>query len=61
MFCRCFWTDNQKRMLVFEDLTAQGFKNVDKTQGLSKTEMKMTFSKLAQWHAGTATLLLTVC
>lgn len=53
--------DIEKRMLVFEDLRPQGFKGVDKSAGLNIEHMKMTFSNLAKWHAGTATLLLTVC
>lgn len=58
---RCFRTDLEKRVLVFEDLRSQGFGNVvDKAAGLDMDQMKMTLSNLAKWHAGTATLLLTV-
>lgn len=59
--CRCYITDIERRMLVFEDLRNQQFKNVDRIFGLDTDHMKLTLHSLAKWHAGTATLLLTVC
>lgn len=53
-------TDIEKRMLVFEDLRALQFKSEDKIRGLDINHLKLTLSTLAKWHAGTATLLLTV-
>lgn len=47
-------------MLVLEDLRFQGFKSVDSIYGLDMEHMKMALLNLAKWHAGTATLLLTV-
>lgn len=52
--------DVEKRMLVFEDLRVQQFKSVDKTLGLDMEHLKLSLLTLAKWHAGTATLLLTV-
>lgn len=52
--------DIDKRMLVFEDLRKQKFKNFDRMQGLDSEHIKLSLSLLAKWHAGTATLLLTV-
>lgn len=47
-------------MLVFEDLRYQQFKSADRMYGLDTEHMKLTLENLAKWHAGTATLLLTV-
>lgn len=52
--------DIKKRMLVFEDLREQQFKCEDKFSGLNVEHLKLVLSTLAKWHAGTATLLLTV-
>lgn len=52
--------DIKKRMLVFEDLREQQFKCEDKFSGLNVEHLKLALSTLAKWHAGTATLLLTV-
>lgn len=47
-------------MLVLEDLRAQQFQLVNSSVGLDAEHLKLTLSTLAKWHAGTATLLLTV-
>lgn len=52
--------DIEKRMLVFEDLREHQFKSEDKMYGLDVEHLKLTLLTLAKWHAGTATLLLTV-
>lgn len=52
--------DIDKKMLVFEDLRMQKFKSFDRMQGLDSEHTKLSLSLLAKWHAGTATLLLTV-
>lgn len=48
-------------MLVFEDLRERNFRNVDNMFGLDLKHFKLSLSSLAKWHAGTATLLTTVC
>lgn len=47
-------------MLVFEDLRNDHFKIVNRMVGLDADHLKVTLLTLAKWHAGTATLLLTV-
>lgn len=53
-------TDVEKRFLVFEDLRSKKFNCADKANGLDMEHLRLAFSNLAKWHAGTATLLLTV-
>lgn len=57
---RCFMTDAKTKMLVLEDLRAKQFKIVNSALGLDAEHLKLTLSTLAKWHAGNATLLLTV-
>lgn len=57
---RCFMADIGKSMLVFEDLRNDQFKSVNSMTGLDTEHLKLTLLTLAKWHAGTATLLLTV-
>lgn len=52
--------DVEKNMLVFEDLRNDQFKIVNRMFGLNMDQLKLTLVTLAKWHAGTATLLLTV-
>lgn len=52
--------DINKKMIVLEDLRVQQFQLVDSRAGLDAEHLKLTLSALAKWHAGTATLLLTV-
>lgn len=47
-------------MLVFEDLRDDQFKAINSMTGLDTDQLKLTLLTLAKWHAGTATLLLTV-
>lgn len=60
-FQRCILADNDKRMLVFEDLREQDYRNADRANGLDGEHIKLALVNLAKWHAGTATLLLNVC
>lgn len=53
-------SDIEKSMLVFEDLRDDQFKIVNSMAGLDTEHLKLTLLTLAKWHAGTATLLLTV-
>lgn len=53
-------SDAEKKMLVLEDLRVQQFKIVNSMIGLDAEHLKLTLLTLAKWHAGTATLLLTV-
>lgn len=53
-------SDIERCMLVFEDLRDDEFKAVKSMIGLDVEHLKITLSLLAKWHAGTATLLLTV-
>lgn len=53
-------SDIEKHMLVFEDLRDDQFKAIDSMIGLNTDQLKLTLVTLAKWHAGTATLLLTV-
>lgn len=57
---RCFTADAEKKMLVLEDMRAQQFRIVDSCVGLDTDHLKLALLTLAKWHAGTATLLLTV-
>lgn len=57
---RCCMTDSKKKMLVLEDMREQHFKTVHSADGLDADHLKLTLLTLAKWHAGTATLLLTV-
>lgn len=57
---RCYMTDTTEKMLVLEDLRANQFKIVNSMVGLDAEHLKLTLLTLARWHAGTATLLLTV-
>lgn len=52
--------DIEKNMLVFEDLRDGQFNAVNSMIGLDAEHLKLTLLTLAKWHAGTATLLLTV-
>lgn len=52
--------DIEKSMLVFEDLRNDQFKIENRMVGLDTAHLKLTLLTLAKWHAGTATLLLTV-
>lgn len=52
--------DIEKKMLVFEDLREHQFRNANKMYGLDMEHLELTLLTLAKWHAGTATLLLTV-
>lgn len=52
--------DIEKSMLVFEDLRNDQFAIGNSMDGLDVDDLKLTLSTLAKWHAGTATLLLTV-
>lgn len=52
--------DIEKSMLVFEDLRNDQFKIMKSMVGLDAEHLKFTLFTLAKWHAGTATLLLTV-
>lgn len=52
--------DIEKNMLVFEDLRNDQFEIVNRMVGLDTDQLKLTLLTLAKWHAGTATLLLTV-
>lgn len=43
--------------LVFEDLTVNGYKNVNRTLGLDYDHLKLVLCKLAKWHAASAILV----
>lgn len=53
-------TDLKRRMIVFEDLSLQQFKNTNKADGLDNDHMKFVLVALAKWHASTAILLIEV-
>lgn len=57
---RCFYTDMDRGVLVFEDLNVGQFVHVDKTKGFDKEHMTMCVKWMAKWHAATAVLLLKV-
>lgn len=46
---------------MLEDLKPLGYKITDKYMGLDYEQLKMTLTKLAYWHAGTAVLGEKVC
>lgn len=53
-------SDISQRMLIFEDLSVEGFENADKTIGFNINYMKLILSSMAKWHAATSILLLKV-
>jgi len=63
-FCilfRCYaQTLKPNKYLIFEDLTKDGYVNVDRKVGLDYQHLKMVLTKLAKWHAASAVLYETV-
>lgn len=57
---RCYYTDVERGVLVFEDLNVGKFVHVDKTKGFDTEHMTMCVKWMAKWHAATAVLLLKV-
>lgn len=59
IFFRCYEIndDVHEPYLIFEDLTCQNYKNVDRRIGLSVAECMKALSKIARWHAATIVLL----
>lgn len=53
---KCYETNLEKRYIIFEDLSLNGYCNVDQTKGLSMANFKCMLSKLARWHAATRIL-----
>lgn len=43
--------------MVFEDLSASGYANVNRRIGLEVEHFKLVMMKVAKWHAATAVLV----
>lgn len=57
----CFATSfEDPNYLIFEDLTEDGFENVNRRTGLDFEHYKHVLSKIAVYHAATAALLKQV-
>lgn len=56
---RCHDASIEHSYLVFEDLSASGFATQPRHDGLTVAHYRLLFTKLAKWHAATATLLRT--
>lgn len=56
-YSRCYATNKDKAYLIFEDLSAIGFKNVNRRTGLDIAHFKLVLSILAKYHAATAVLV----
>ncbi|XP_037024113.1 uncharacterized protein LOC119066001 [Bradysia coprophila] len=56
---KCFYTDAERGILAFEDLSVGNFVSVQPADGMDKEHLKLSLSTLAKWHATTAVLLLT--
>ncbi|KAJ6641296.1 hypothetical protein Bhyg_06232 [Pseudolycoriella hygida] len=54
---RCYKTNEDIGYLIFEDLSAVGFCNVDRRTGLDMTHLKLVLSVAAKYHAATVVLV----
>lgn len=54
---RCYAANEEKSYLIFEDLSAIGFRIVDRCSALDVAHHKLVLSKLAKYHAATAVLV----
>lgn len=54
---RCYDACEEPSYLVFEDLAASGYANLDRRTGLDVEHFKHLVTKAAKWHAATAVLL----
>lgn len=57
---RCYYTDIERCVMVFEDLGTGNFVHTDKANGFDIAHLKLNLQLLAKWHAATAVLLLKV-
>lgn len=54
---RCYATNKEKGYLIFEDLSAKGYVNIDRRSGLEVAHYELVLSILAKYHAATAVLV----
>lgn len=51
LFAECFGVCRQRNVLIFEDLSAKGFKSRNPSHGLNADETKAVLKRLASFHA----------